>query len=50
MGTEFHLIDFVAVLAQAEQLGLHVPRVPHGHALIAAACDHQILIEWRVVD
>ena len=50
MGTEFHLIDFVSVLAQAEQLGLHVPRVPHGHAFIAATCDHQILVERRVVD
>ena len=50
MGTEFHLIDFVSVLAQAEQLGLHVPRVPHGHAFIAATCDHQILVERRIVD
>ena len=50
MSTEFHLIDFVSVLAQAEKLGLHVSRVPHRHAFIAAACNHQILVERRVVD
>ena len=49
MSTELNFIDFVSVLPETEQLGAHISGVPHCHALVCRARNHQILVEWGVV-
>lgn len=49
MSAEFHLIDLISVLSQAEKFGSHITGVPDGDALVSAASDHQVLVEGRVI-
>ena len=46
MPAELHLVDFIAVLSQAEEFRAHVPCVPNGDTLVCTTRDHQVLIKW----
>ena len=50
MPTEFHLVYFITVLSEAEEFRAHVSCVPNSNAFVSAACDHQVLVKWRVID
>ena len=47
--TEFDLVNFITMLSETEQLGLHVASVPDGHAPISRPRQHQTRIKGRVV-
>ena len=50
MPTEFHLVYFITVLSEAEEFRAHVSCVPNSNTFVSTACDHQVLVKWRVID
>ena len=47
---EFHLVDFISVLSQAEELRSHISCIPDSDTLVGTSRDHEVLVEGRVVN